>query len=232
MDFVNNYFYIFIAIIIIILFIIIIKIAFSPFNNISDDQANMIYDLIQHITCILNSNNVNYIMTGGTLLGSVRNKGLIPWDDDADLIVFNTTVDNLLNILQSLVNYDIIIYETRRGNMVKVKCKSLDVCVDLFLVHKDNNNIYRFMYPYDRLYPNEFFHESEIFPIKYYKFGPLDLKGPNNPIDYLNRTYPNWYHIAHKWNGASYLTKTNDIKKDELLPKLPNTWFKLFNCPF
>ena len=38
----------------------------------------------------------------------------------------------------------------------------------------------------------EYYSHDELFPLKKYKFGDLNLSGPNYPLGYLNRMYPDW----------------------------------------
>lgn len=50
---------------------------------------------------ICEENNLPYSVYGGTLLGTIRHQGFIPWDDDIDVIMFRDDFEKLNKIMEN-----------------------------------------------------------------------------------------------------------------------------------
>lgn len=55
-------------------------------------------DLLRVLLDVCKRNNLKIWAEGGTLLGAVRHKGFIPWDDDIDLVMMREDYDRLIEI--------------------------------------------------------------------------------------------------------------------------------------
>jgi len=52
------------------------------------------------------------------------------------------------------------------------------------------------------LWPNEYFLEEELFPLKRYRFGKVHVYGPNKIVPYCERSWKNWKVGTPKlWRG-------------------------------
>ncbi len=61
-----------------------------------------------HNMCI--QNNIKYWMMYGSLLGTVRHEGFIPWDDDVDIGVLRKDFDKLFNLIQNSEKYETYLF--------------------------------------------------------------------------------------------------------------------------
>lgn len=55
-------------------------------EKMSEVQKYML-NILKELVSIFDEHDIKYYMIGGTLLGAIRHKGYIPWDDDIDLAI-------------------------------------------------------------------------------------------------------------------------------------------------
>ena len=55
-------------------------------------------DLLNEFMNVCNEHNIKFYVGAGTMLGAVRHKGFIPWDDDIDLYIRRTEYEKLVSL--------------------------------------------------------------------------------------------------------------------------------------
>ena len=63
-------------------------------------------DLIQEVSRICRKCGISYNMIGGTMLGAVRHKGYIPWDDDADIGFLRAEYEKFREACKTELNHE------------------------------------------------------------------------------------------------------------------------------
>jgi phosphorylcholine metabolism protein LicD len=196
-------------IIFIIILVIILLILNKDHQNNKKNRFATLEDLemtrylMKELVELLDKNDITYWIIGGTLLGAVRHSDMVPWDDDIDIGIFESDLDKLLELNKVLKkkNMEII----KHWELYKIVFIDNEFpFVDIFLYKKDKEDNKKYIMNNASLrekWPDEYYKENELFPLKYYKFGNEYYKGPNFPLDYLDRMYWMWeFYGMHPWD--------------------------------
>lgn len=210
----------------------------DPFAPCDPAIVQKIYQTLLDVHDFFIYCDIPYWVDSGTLLGAVRHRGLIPWDDDLDLCIFEKDEQEFLKLFPILAaaGYAIIgmpfgykIYPLD-GVAIKNKPWKHPGC-DIFIMITDGENMF---------YKHRFRKEtsanlevamSDIFPLRTYTFGPILVTGPRNPIPYLN----NWYgkdYLEYAYRYYDHATEeriekaTKPLSKDDYKPAVPSAPLK------
>ena len=131
-------------------------------------------DILWQIIKICEKHNIKYFAIGGTLLGTVRHKGYIPWDDDLDIAMYREDYDRFCEIApKELVEpYFFQTEATDPGYLLRHAKVRNSRTTGILTVQKEkkysfNQGIFVDIFPIDKL-PDDL-HERELFFEELYK---------------------------------------------------------------
>lgn len=165
---------------------------------------------------ILNQSNIHYFLDAGTLLGVLRDRALIPWDDDLDIGIPKAELDKVKQLLkdklpdlQALTGITWHLSEIRSDKpygainvgdvrSLKLSCAQEEIVfpmVDLFVKYPNGDSADYALASRGISMPMEHFVTTEFI-----EFAGVTMKLPASPELYLERYYGDWRTPKKDWD--------------------------------
>ena len=121
-------------------------------NNLSDLQY-LLLDMLKWFHSFCSENNLRYYIVEGTVIGAIRHRGFIPWDDDIDVGMPRSDYNRLMTIMTKQDRY---VLETPYSTNINYRypwCKLFDSTTKKKkkMRKKDRLGVYIDIFPLDGL---------------------------------------------------------------------------------
>ena len=133
---------------------------------LTDLQVRLL-DMMTWLDNFIRKNNLRYFVIGGTLLGAVRHKGFIPWDDDIDIALPRKDYEMLIDLLKKPIDNYIIESPKNVDNEDYVYPYAKLYDIRTTLVEKARNKIVRGIFI--DIFPLDGLGQTKEEGLKYYK---------------------------------------------------------------
>lgn len=173
-------------------------------------------EVIKHLASICAENNLTYWLDFGTLLGAVREKGFIAYDNDIDIGVKFEDKEAFQNAITSggfKIAREFLIRDANKVVGIEQTYHYKGVLVDIFyyIFHTPTTRVLYTFTPINDDYSLS--NKAEIkktvvpfFPVKSYRFKDIEVMIPNNEDEYLQFHY-----------GKNYMTPDPNYRSSDIV---------------
>lgn len=183
--------------------------------------VKLLYQLTYDVIRMLDLFKIKYWAIGGTFLGCIRHKGLIPWDDDVDIGIFSKDIKTFLslapnlkkcgyNITKTFFGYKVFYDKRRLTDGLDYSFPNLDV-----FVYKPDSTGKRYIMSLKDArdtWPKEYYAKSQIDKLERHYFGSFKVYTPSDYNTYLSHMY------GTDWNTVAY--REYDHQKEDFVDKV------------
>lgn len=195
----------------------------SNYTAWNEEELIEVRELLRYISEIALCNNIKIFLHAGTLLGQIRQGGIMPWDDDIDLMVQDRDLERLIEIIQLDGRYNVTewVWNNTGKKYYKIwkpggfKVEGYEYTfpfVDIWWLIENGGKIAT-NDGYD-------FDTETYFPLKEVDFEGSLFYVPNISKNILDRMYPGWdkaikiFSWSHKYKKHCIRQLTVPIKTD------------------
>lgn len=130
-------------------------------------------ELIEELDRVCKKYHLRYFASNGTLLGIVRHKGFIPWDDDVDIVMPRPDYQKLIEIAGQEFETPFFLHTAANGtgyyrNYIRLRNSSTTAIPLKDLNHCDNNGIFIDIFPLDGCPENKLVMRLQFFSVTAY----------------------------------------------------------------
>ena len=177
-------------------------------------------ETLKEIIHLLDENNIIYWIDCGTCLGAYRYGGMIPWDIDIDIAIFQADHDNVKRLLSTLdpEKYQIQDWSSysKPQTFLKLYVKETKNLIDIYhYKFDDNGQTISYFYSYeDSPFPESWkrierkctkpLQFDQVFPLKKAKFDGLIVWAPHRIEEFLQTKYGENLDPCMLWDETSH----------------------------
>ena len=206
--------------------------------------------IAKEIKRICDKNNIDYILDSGTLLGAVRHKGFIPWDDDMDIAMTRENYERFIEAAKTDLGEEFFLqtWETDKNYpmpFAKIRLNGTRYIENVFEKAEMHQGIYVDVFPYDvwpakksqkkKLWRKRLFVQSQIMMKCHYMKFKSD-KAWKYFLKAIMFTFIKFLSLFHSKQSLikkyeNTAAKFNKLKSDEVFEQTVNFKFGYWVIP-
>ena len=203
-------------------------------------------DLLQLFDSICQKYDIKYVACGGTLLGAIRHKGMIPWDDDIDVMMKRSEYERFCEVAPSIIKgrYFFQTHESDphyHQHFAKIR-NSETAAIESDFLNEFNHGIFIDIFPLDNMDDDKerFLKNAKRIHI----YNGLSFLFDNKKISYNNRLICFLFTLVNKvlpsfilnsishygYKKAEHYARINEFTRTNKVASLIERPFNPFQC--